>query len=84
MAEMEADRDLKSEVCSAKLEVEPTLPVNSSTAPLKMVALIPSEPVRYLPKPFVSEVAMDKEPVRDLVKPLVSEPAGDIAPVIVL
>ena len=81
-AEREADRDLKSEVCSVKLVVEPMLPVKSSTAPFNIVALMPSEPVRYLPMPFVSETVGDRDPERDLAKPFVSEPDNDIAPVI--
>ena len=68
--EMEPDRDLKSEVCSVKLEDEPMVPVKNSTAPLTGVAPIPSELVSDLPMPRCWEPVRERKAVRVLAKPL--------------
>jgi len=51
--EREPDKDLKSEVCLAKLADEPTVPVKNSTAPLNRAVPMPKEPVRDSPIPLV-------------------------------
>ena len=79
--EREPDRDLKIELCSVRLDVEPTAPPRNSAAPLITVVPMPSEPVRYLPRPLVSEVVRERDPVRDFAKLFVSTPAKDSAQV---
>lgn len=68
--ESESDKDLKSELCSVRLEVEPTLPVRNSAAPFKNAVPMVSEPDRDLPIPFLWDIVKVNDPVSDLARPL--------------
>ena len=69
--ERDPDRVLKSEVCSVKVEDEPSVPVRNSMRPLNRVVPRPNDPTSDLPIPLVLDPVSESEPVRLLTNPLV-------------
>jgi hypothetical protein len=70
--ESEPDRDLKSELFSARLEAEPSEPFKVKARPLIPEPASDREPVRDLNNEFFSTTldAEPSEPDRDLARPL--------------